>query len=134
MRVNSLTSNFLTRARVPLSLPTDRDVIAACLDTCWRTERDQARMVIIPNTLELTSLWVTKPLADEVEAHPELAFETEFQPMPFDGSGNLLQERLFPESVRARRLRTHRQPLRVRCRRPRAEPRSVPSSGVDYRL
>ena len=40
MRVNSLTSNFLTRARVPLALPTDRDVIAACLDTCWRTERD----------------------------------------------------------------------------------------------
>ena len=36
MRVNSLTSNFLTRARVPLALPTDRDVIAACLDTCWR--------------------------------------------------------------------------------------------------
>src|SRR5262245_12972789 len=105
MVVNSLTSNFLTRARVPLSLPTDRDVIAACLDTCWRTERDEARMVIIPNTLELTSLWVTRPLADEVEAHPELAFETDFEPMPFDPAGNLNQEHLFPESVRARRRR-----------------------------
>src|SRR5205823_10243690 len=28
MRVNSLTSNFLARARVPLALPTDRDLIA----------------------------------------------------------------------------------------------------------
>src|SRR5262249_34116034 len=74
MRVNSLTSNFLTRARVPLALPTDRDVIAASLDTCWRAERSEARMVLIPNTLELATLWVTPALADEVEAHPSLAF------------------------------------------------------------
>jgi hypothetical protein len=103
MRVNSLTSNFLTRARVPLSLPTDREVIAASLDTCWQTERDQARLVIVPNTLELTTLWVTEPLAAEVHAHPELALETEFQPMPFDSEGNLRQERMFPDSVRAHR-------------------------------
>lgn len=103
MRVNCLTSNFLTRARVPLSLPSDRDVIAASLDTCWQIERDLARMVLIPNTLELGTLWVTRPMAGEVEAHPELVFETDFLPMPFDAAGNLEQERLFPESVRARR-------------------------------
>jgi hypothetical protein len=105
MRVNSLTSNFLTRARVPLSLPTDRDVISACLQTCWRIEPDQARLVFVPNTLELTTLWVTQPFAAEVEAHPELSFETDFRPMPLDAAGNLEQERLFPESVRGRRAR-----------------------------
>jgi hypothetical protein len=105
MRVNSLTSNFLTRARVPLSLPTDRDVISACLQTCWRIEPDQARLVFVPNTLELTTLWVTQPFAAEVEAHPELAFETDFQPMPLNAAGHLDQERLFPESVRGRRAR-----------------------------
>jgi len=106
MRVNSLTSNFLTRARVPLSLPDDQRVIQACLDTCWKVDPQEARLVIIPNTLELTTLWVTEPLAAEVEAHPELQFESGFQPMPFDVSGQLVQERLFPESVRARRSRT----------------------------
>ena len=103
MRVNSLTTNFLTRARVPLSLPDDRDVIAACFDTCWRVDPREARLVLIPNTLELTTLWVTGPLADEVEANPGLSFESGFEPFPFDGSGALDQERLFPESVRARR-------------------------------
>ena len=103
MRVNSLTSNFLSRARVPLALPTDRDVIKASLDTCWRSSFDQARMVFIPNTLEITSLWVSRPLTEEVEAHPELSFETEFLPIPFDEQGNLKQEVLFPESQRARR-------------------------------
>src|SRR5262249_28209779 len=103
VRVNSVTSNFLTRARVPLSLPTDREVIAGCLDTCWRTAWDQARMVLIPNTLELTTMWVTSAMAADVDADPELAFDTEFLPIPLDEDGNLEQERLFPECQRARR-------------------------------
>src|SRR5262249_34843273 len=61
MRVNSFTSNLLTRARIPIALPTDRDAIAAALDTCWRADRAQARLALIPNTLELTTLWVTPP-------------------------------------------------------------------------
>ena len=107
MRVNSMTSNFLTRARVPLALPTDRDVIAASLDTCWRIARDEARMVLIPNTLELTTLWVTPALAAEVEAGAGLSFETDFTPIPFDEAGCLDQEALFPESLRGRRGGDH---------------------------
>lgn len=103
IRVNCLTSNFLTRARVPIALPTDRDVIAASLATCWRIDPAEARMTLIPNTLELTTLWVTRPLVDEVESNPGLAFETDFGPIPFDESGRLDQECLFPESVRGRR-------------------------------
>jgi hypothetical protein len=105
MRVNSLTSNFLARARMPLALSTDRAVISAALDTCWRINPDLARMVLIPNTLELTTFWVTPAFANEVTAHPELSAETEFLPIPFDEAGNLRQEHLFPESQRARRLR-----------------------------
>jgi hypothetical protein len=106
MRVNSLTSNFLARARLPLALATDQEVIATSLETCWRVDAGLARMVLIPNTLELTSFWITPPLAAEVAAQPELSIETEFLPIPFDRAGNLEQERLFPESQRARRLRS----------------------------
>jgi hypothetical protein len=106
MRVNSLTSNFLTRARVPLALPTDRNVIATSLATCWRIDELEARMILVPNTLELTTLWVTPALRSEVESHPELTFETDFRPIPFDHEGNLEQEVLFPESHRARRRRS----------------------------
>ena len=105
MRVNSLTSNFLTRARVPLALATDRDVIATSIDTCWRTLAGDARMMLIPNTLELTTFWVTRALKAEVLAHPELSFESDFRELPFDSEGNLEQEELFPESHRARRRR-----------------------------
>jgi hypothetical protein len=60
-------------------------------------------MVVIPNTLELTSFYVTPPLAGEVEANSTLTFESGFTPIPFNAAGNLDQEGLFPESVRARR-------------------------------
>jgi hypothetical protein len=61
-------------------------------------------MVLIPNTLELTTLWVTPALAHEVAAHPELSFEADFVPIPFDDRDSLEQEILFPDSQRARRM------------------------------
>ena len=101
--VNCFTSNFLTRARVPLSLATDTEVLTACFDTCWRTHPDDARAVIIPNTLELTTFWITQPFAAVVALNAHLTVETDFLPIPFDDAGNLIQEELFPMSIRAAR-------------------------------
>ncbi len=103
MRVNSMTSNFLTRARVPISLSTDEAVLAACLDTCWRIDPADARLVIIPNTLELTHLWVTAPLLADVDGDSNLVVETDLQPIPIGYDGSIDQEALFPASIRARR-------------------------------
>jgi hypothetical protein len=60
---------------------------------------------VIPNTLELKTLWVSPPLEDEVRSHPHLARETEYLPIPFLADGTLDQSRLFPESIRGRRAR-----------------------------
>ena len=60
-RINVLTSCCLERARIPITLPTDRDVIETALETCWRIDPSQARVVVIPNTLELKTLWVSRP-------------------------------------------------------------------------
>ena len=105
MRVNSLTSNFLTRARVPLSLPADRDVISACLQTCWRIAARPGRLVLVPNTLELTTLWVTQPFAAEVEAHPESTSRPTFSPCHWTLPATSSKSTPFPESVRGRRAR-----------------------------
>ncbi|MBX6314455.1 MAG: DUF2088 domain-containing protein [Isosphaeraceae bacterium] len=102
-RINVLTSCFLERARIPITLPTDRDVFQAALETCWRVDPSEARLVIIPNTLELKTLWVSPALEDEVRNHPHLERETEYQEIPFSPDGTLDQEGLFPESVRGRR-------------------------------
>jgi Lactate racemase N-terminal domain len=102
-RINTLTSCCLQRSRIPLTLPSDREVIAAALDTCWRIDPAQARVVVIPNTLELNSLWVSSPLEDEVCSRPHLARSTEYLPMKFLRDGSLDQAAMFPDSVRGRR-------------------------------
>jgi Lactate racemase N-terminal domain len=106
-RINVITSCCLERARIPITLPSDRDVIASALDTCWRIEPSQARVVVIPNTLELKTLWVSAPLEAEVCSHSELNRETDYLPMPFLADGSLDQLDLFPESIRGRRGRVH---------------------------
>ena len=102
-RINAMTACFLERARVPITLPTDRDVFQAALDTCWRLDPIEARLVVIPNTLELNTLWVSPALEAEVASHPRLTRETDYRPIPFSPEGTLDQETLFPESVRGRR-------------------------------
>jgi hypothetical protein len=104
-RINVLTSCFLERARIPITLPTDRDAIRAALETCWRIEFNQARVVVIPNTLEVKEMWVSPAFLEDVQADPDLSFETDFLPMPFSPDGWLDQETLFPSSVRGRRAR-----------------------------
>lgn len=107
IRVNSFTSNFLTRARVPLAMSNDRETLATGLDTCWRTDWSEARMVIIPNTLELETLYVTEPFLDEVRADPSLELDHRQIELPLDSDGNLIQPELFPNANQGRRLRRH---------------------------
>jgi hypothetical protein len=104
-RINTLTSCCLERSRIPITFPTDREVLEQALETCWRLEWSEARVVVIPNTLELEHLWVSKPLEAEVAAHPHLRRETEYLPMPFLPDGTLDQVALFPDSVQGRRAK-----------------------------
>ena len=107
MRVNSLTSNFLTRARVPLALPTDRDVIATSLDTCWRIDRAGS-----PDGPDSEHARADHPLGhpglEGRRSRPTLssASRATFARFRSTEHGNLEQEELFPESQRARRQRS----------------------------
>lgn len=104
-RMNNLTARFLWRSKLPIGFPTDREVIAACVETCWQPEAEKLKFCVVPNTLEVAELWVSGPLAAEARANPHLELVGSPQPLPFDAAGNLVQEKLFPHSVRGRRGR-----------------------------
>lgn len=106
-RINVLTSCFLERARIPITFETDREVLETAVQTCWRLTPDEARMVIVPNTLELSTLYVSEAMKADVEAHPDLSFTGDFMEIPFDRGGFVEQERLFPQSVRGLRSKGH---------------------------
>jgi hypothetical protein len=102
-RMNNLTACFLWRSKLPIAFPTDRECLAMGVQTCWQPRLEALRAAVVPNTLELTELWVSPPLAEEARQRQHLEVIGEPRPLPFDETGNLRQEKLFPHSVRGRR-------------------------------
>jgi len=100
---NSMVSTFVERSKVPLAFPNDRQCIEAAIETCWQPDLKQLRLLVIPNTLELTEMWASPPLADDVALPPYVSVDGPPRPLPWDERGNLLQQQLFPESACARR-------------------------------
>jgi hypothetical protein len=100
---NTLTACFLHRSKVPIAFATDRECMDAGLATCWQPDRTAVRLAIVPNTLEVGEMWVSKAMIGEVERHPHLELCGESRPLSFDSAGNLRQEILFPHCIRARR-------------------------------
>lgn len=102
-RMNSLTACFLWRSKLPFEFPTDLECVQAGIETCWQTDQSKLRMALIPNTLEVAELWISLPLAEEAKSNPNLEIAGPPRELPFDASGNIQQEKLFPHSVRGRR-------------------------------
>ncbi len=101
--MNNLTARFLWRSKLPIAFATDRECIAAAVDTCWQPNFDAVRFAVIPNTLEVAEMWVSAPLATEAKGLPNLELVGEPRELPFDEIGRLNQEMLFPHSIRGLR-------------------------------
>lgn len=106
-RMNNLTACFLLRSKIPFAFPTDRECLVCGIETCWQPIPDKLKLAIIPNTLEVAEIWVSAPLLDEVRKNPNLEVVGDAHPIPFDANGNIVQEKLFPHSVRGRRSKGH---------------------------
>ena len=91
------------RSKLPLAFDTDLECIQSTIDTCWQPVQDRLQVCIIPNTLEVTEVWVSESLAVEARTNPDLEVVGSPIELPFDAAGNLDQEKLFPHSVRAKR-------------------------------
>ena len=102
-RMNNLTACFLWRSKLPLGFPNDKVCIEQGIITSWQPRMEELRVAIIPNTLELETLWVSPKLWGEAAEIPHLRRHDDLAPLPMDAHGNLQQEKLFPESVRGRR-------------------------------
>jgi hypothetical protein len=77
----------LPGGKIPITLPTDRETIEAGLAGI---DAEQARLVLIRNTLDLEVLWVSEALLAEVAALPSLEQAGPLRPITFDEQGNLL--------------------------------------------
>lgn len=83
---NCLTAGNFNGAKIPITLPDDRQIFATALAG---PNPNSARAVIVRNTLELDTLWVSDALLPEAEANPQLEQVETAQPLVFGDNGEL---------------------------------------------
>jgi hypothetical protein len=89
--LNALTSGTggLRRSRIPMILPTDRDVLHAAVRMCAEPEPEHARVVRVHSTLDTDHLMVSEPLLEEVADDPALEVVGEAHAIDFGPHGEL---------------------------------------------
>jgi len=89
--INAMTSGLggPQRGQIPMAMPTDRDAVAAAILTCGRADLENARVVRMPDTLDLEHLLVSESLRDQVEADDALEIVGDGAPMSFDDEGQI---------------------------------------------
>ncbi len=89
--INAMTSGLggPQRGQIPMAMPTDRDAVAAAILTCGRADLENARVVRMPDTLDLEHLLVSESLRDQVEADAALEIVGDGAPMSFDDEGQI---------------------------------------------
>ena len=88
-RLNALTSGHATAAMTPLDYPTDRRMLEAALSCIGLAEPQDARLLWIANTLDLTELECSTAYLDEARTRNDLEILTDPRDLPLDADGNL---------------------------------------------
>jgi hypothetical protein len=87
--MNALTATSTRGACMPMALPTDSDAIRAAIKTSSVTDISKLRMARIRNTLEISELYVTPCMVDELLRRGCVAIE-EIKTISFSADGQLV--------------------------------------------
>jgi len=85
MYENAITAAMAEKVRIPIVLPSDREVLQASMATCWAAEPAAVRWCQIRNTLSLDEVLVSRALWQELGAPGD----GDGQQMRFDPDGRL---------------------------------------------
>ncbi|MGQ0568166.1 MAG: hypothetical protein ACT4P5_01345 [Armatimonadota bacterium] len=86
--LNTITSTFLQRGFIPVTLVSDQEAIATALDTAGIVDPTRARILRIPNTLHLERVLASDAVAGELVGHPNVEIGPA-APWSFTPEGNL---------------------------------------------
>jgi len=87
--MNTFTSSCPEIIRIPPYFDRDREVLEACFTTLPLTQKSDARIVHIQNTLHLETLYISETMLEEARADGNLEIIGEPGPMAFDEEGNI---------------------------------------------
>jgi hypothetical protein len=88
--MNSITAAITEKARFPMVLNNDEDVVKACTLTSWRATPSETRLCVIRNTLELNEILLSQTLLEDIEGQEGVEVLSDHYPLAFDEDGVLL--------------------------------------------
>lgn len=88
-RLNAITSTHVSAAMLPLDYETDREMLDAAVVASGRSNPHDAKILWIPNTLELREVECSAPYLADAQSRPDLEIITPLRPLPLDSDGNL---------------------------------------------
>ena len=91
MATNAITAMTPEKARLPVSLDTDKKAIEAAFQTIGAVAPADARIVHIKNTLEMGTLNVSHALMDEAKKRKDLTMLEDIGPLSFDNNNRLIK-------------------------------------------
>ena len=89
MYPNAITCTVLGGVRIPIVMESDRECIQCCIQTCNEIDKQNPRLVRIPNSLHLEHILLSEAYYEEAKANPHLVIEGKPEPMPCDEDGTL---------------------------------------------
>ncbi|HVC34187.1 MAG TPA: DUF2088 domain-containing protein [Chloroflexota bacterium] len=101
--INVITSGFLDRGKVPVTLPDDRTAVETALLRLPPESRRRPRIVRVQDTLHVAEFDVSEALLEDAAGIPDLTVIGPPRPLSFDAS-NTIEPMGFDERVHAERL------------------------------
>ncbi len=89
--INALTASCPEDCRIPMTLATEKEAVAAALMTIGSYNRETVRIIHIANTLELERMMVSQGSLSCLAQNPRIIVQSRPFAMAFDGSGEILQ-------------------------------------------
>lgn len=92
MYPNCITSTVLASARIPCVVATDKEAVQMCIRTCTGIDRENVRIIRIPNSLHIGHIMMSEAYYDSVMAgkFEGLTAESEPEKLVFDENGSLI--------------------------------------------
>jgi len=86
---NTITSTFLNRAKIPITAETEREAVEIALKTCWQPNRNKVRLLIMKNTLDLESLYVSESIWNDIKEQKNIKLCGGWEQLSFTNDGEM---------------------------------------------
>ena len=92
LKKNILTSTFYQRAKTPMVLDDEREMVDVAVRHFQKLGRERPRVVFIRDTLNLSDIYVSESVLDEIAGRDDISVISGAEEVAFDADGRIIVE------------------------------------------